>query len=129
MDELVHYILRYGGRCRDCADMDGVCDRGTPCDYIVHKSTIEWSLKAMEYGFKHKFVENPFLPSEKEVWVAYGDDHDVDAMEQWLIGVYSTEEEAKQAGKDDQDRYVKERGKLHKHRHTVTITKTILKLG
>jgi hypothetical protein len=53
--EVVDYIARYGGRCHDCADEDGVCpNSGLPCD--GSDKAIRHVLKAYNYG-----VENGFL--------------------------------------------------------------------
>lgn len=61
-----------------------------------------------------------------KVWVVYADDHDYDAMSQWLVGVYKSKEEAETAAKNDEDRYVKDGGK--RSRHNVEIEETELKL-
>lgn len=66
-------------------------------------------------------------PVSVPVWVAMGDDHDYDAMSQWLIGVYLSEAEAIEAGKSDEDRYVKDGGK--RDRHNVSIEKTTIAGG
>jgi hypothetical protein len=56
-NELVHYISRYGGRCRDCADEDGVCPTsGLPCEGAA--KAIHHVLNALNYG-----VSNGFLPA------------------------------------------------------------------
>lgn len=65
--ELIDYVGRYGGNCRDCADNDGVCDRGTPCDPKVFRAAIEHTIKALEYGIKHGFIENPFTRAIPDV--------------------------------------------------------------
>lgn len=43
-----------------------------------------------------------------KVFVVYGDDHDYDAMSQWLVGVYTTLELAEEAAQKDKERYWKE---------------------
>ena len=55
--ELITYAVRYGGMCRDCADMvDGVCEhKGTPCDTKVFRAAIAHALAAWDYGGKHGF--------------------------------------------------------------------------
>ncbi|WP_421580864.1 Lar family restriction alleviation protein [Shinella sp. M31] len=60
-DDLVGYVLRYGGRCRDCADMDGVCQSGQPCDTEQRRAVVKHTIKALAYGIKHGFIENPFI--------------------------------------------------------------------
>ena len=61
MDDVIGYVMRYGGMCRDCADADGVCPTtGMPCATDQCRATIEHTLKALEYGIKHRFIENPF---------------------------------------------------------------------
>lgn len=55
--EVVSYIARYGGRCRDCADNNGVCpNSGLPCGEA--DKAIRHVLRAYNYG-----VENGFLKS------------------------------------------------------------------
>jgi hypothetical protein len=54
-DEVVAYIQRYGGRCRDCADYDGACPgSGLPCG--ESGKAVRWVLKALNYGLSHGFV-------------------------------------------------------------------------
>lgn len=56
-NELVRYIARYGGSCRDCADEDGVCPTsGLPCGEA--ERAIRHVLKALNYG-----VSNGYLPA------------------------------------------------------------------
>lgn len=60
-EKLVHYVLRYGGACRDCADEDGLCPHsGVPCDADIQRVIIMKTLDALEYGITHGFIENPF---------------------------------------------------------------------
>lgn len=66
-NDVVNYIIRYGGSCRDCADNDGVCDDGTPCDPKTFGAVIKRTLKALEYGIKHGFVQNPFASTVPDV--------------------------------------------------------------
>lgn len=67
MSDVVGYVMRYGGMCRDCADADGVCPTtGMPCDTGQRKAVIEHTIKALEYGIKHGFIENPFDQRRKE---------------------------------------------------------------
>lgn len=61
LKQTIDYIMRFGGRCRDCADEDGVCPAdGTPCDPAAKKAVIEHTLKALEYGISHGFIVDPF---------------------------------------------------------------------
>jgi hypothetical protein len=54
-NELVNYIARYGGRCRECADEDGVCPTsGLPCG--EYDKAIRHVLKALNYGVSHGFL-------------------------------------------------------------------------
>jgi len=64
-NQIIDYVMRYGGRCRDCADEDGVCPTNrTPCEPKVKRAVIEHTLKSLEYGLSHGFIENPFsLPA------------------------------------------------------------------
>lgn len=46
-EEMVSHILRYGGRCRDCADFDGFCQGdGLPCEPDHARKIIGHVLKA-----------------------------------------------------------------------------------
>lgn len=60
-NQIIDYVMRYGGRCSDCADEDGICPtNGTPCEPKVKRAVIEHTLKSLEYGLSHGFIENPF---------------------------------------------------------------------
>ena len=65
-DALVGYVERYGGRCRDCGDEDGVCpSSGLPCG--GSGKAIRHVLDALNYGVKHGFVRlSPLVSSEGE---------------------------------------------------------------
>ena len=60
------------------------------------------------------------------LFVVVADDHDYDAMSQWVVGVYQTYEDADQAGIRDQERYkegLKEQGIDHipwSHKYEIT---------
>lgn len=55
-DEVVDYVLRYGGRCRDCADEDGVCPAsGLPC--AGREKAVRFVLDALSYGLRHGFLK------------------------------------------------------------------------
>lgn len=52
----IDYINRYGGRCRDCADENGVCpSSGLPC--ADSKKAIQSVLDALAYGLNHKYLQ------------------------------------------------------------------------
>lgn len=40
-----------------------------------------------------------------KVWVVTGDDHDYDAMSNWCVGVFSSEDKAREAVTADRKRY------------------------
>lgn len=53
---VVDYISRYGGRCRDCADEDGVCPHsGLPCGNA--EKAIRHVIKAYNYGISNGFLK------------------------------------------------------------------------
>lgn len=61
LEQTIDYVMRYGGHCRDCADEDGICPRdGTPCEPAPKRAVIEHTLKALEYGISHGFIQSPF---------------------------------------------------------------------
>lgn len=64
----------------------------------------------------------PAVSEGETVWVVYGDDHDFDAMSQWLIGVYWSEAEAEAAGQADAVRYKREGGSSDRHNYEITPT-------
>lgn len=67
IEELIGYVMRYGGMCRDCADMDGVCQSGQPCDTEQRRAVIKHTISALAYGIKHGFIANPFaVPNQPE---------------------------------------------------------------
>lgn len=54
---LISYIVRYGGRCRDCADttIGPICDgTGLPCG--DGERAIQHVLAALAYGVKNGFI-------------------------------------------------------------------------
>lgn len=59
-DDVIGYVLRYGGMCRDCADMDGVCQSGQPCDTDQRRAVVKHTISALAYGIEHGFIANPF---------------------------------------------------------------------
>ncbi|WP_435657231.1 hypothetical protein [Brucella pituitosa] len=61
LKQTIDYVMCYGGHCRDCADEDGICPRdGTPCGPAPKRAVIEHTLKALEYGISHGFIQSPF---------------------------------------------------------------------
>lgn len=66
-EDLIGYVMRYGGMCRDCADLDGVCQSGQPCDTDQRRAVVEHTISALAYGIKNGFIANPFaVPSQPE---------------------------------------------------------------
>lgn len=64
-EAMVDYVLRYGGRCRDCADEFGICpSSGLPCDVGKAKQAIHHTLEAIAYGTKHGYIEAALRPEE-----------------------------------------------------------------
>jgi hypothetical protein len=58
------YASHYGGRCRGCADENGVCPTsGMPCDPDERLRAAAHCLKAWKYGIEHGYMDNPFIPS------------------------------------------------------------------
>lgn len=65
-DETISYVMRYGGRCRDCADAMGVCPTsGLPCDPHEARAAIRHVLRAVNYGFGEGFLSFPAAPQPK----------------------------------------------------------------
>lgn len=51
----VDYALQYGGRCRDCADENGVCPgSGLPCSGA--RKAVTHVVKALRYGLQHGYL-------------------------------------------------------------------------
>lgn len=68
-DEVVDYVLRYGGQCRDCADVNGVCPyTGLPCDVAEAKTAIRHVLKAVNYGITNGFLSTALASARPEGW-------------------------------------------------------------
>lgn len=66
-DAEIDYIMRYGGRCRGCADEDGVCpSRGLPCDPEDARRAIRHVLNALNYGRAHGYLVAPQPPGAPE---------------------------------------------------------------
>lgn len=51
----VDYALQYGGRCRDCADENGVCPgSGLPCEGA--RKAVTHVVQALRYGLQHGYL-------------------------------------------------------------------------
>lgn len=51
----VDYVLRYGGRCRDCADENGICPgSGLPCG--GQRKAVTHVVQALRYGLQHGYL-------------------------------------------------------------------------
>jgi hypothetical protein len=58
MPDVVGYVERWGGACRDCADESGVCpSTGMPCGGA--RKAIEYVIRALQYGVTHGYISNP----------------------------------------------------------------------
>ncbi|XAI96541.1 hypothetical protein [Microcystis phage Mae-JY35] len=56
--EPVAYVARYGGRCRDCADNDGICPTsGLPCNVEDCNKAISHVIKALTYGIAQGYID------------------------------------------------------------------------
>jgi hypothetical protein len=56
-DATLDYILRYGPRCRDCADENGICPAsGLPCDCDQARKAVLHVLDALNYGQQHNYI-------------------------------------------------------------------------
>lgn len=61
-EEVLAYVGRYGGFCRDCADHDGVCPgSGLPCG--DRQTGAKFVIEALNYGFTHGFIPPPPVSS------------------------------------------------------------------
>jgi len=57
--EIIGYIVRYGGRCRDCADHQGICPNSfLPC--ADADKAIRRVLEAFNYGVTNGFLRAEF---------------------------------------------------------------------
>lgn len=54
-DDVVQYIGRWGGHCRDCADNMGICHTGLPCGDGA--KAITHVLSALAYGINNGFLQ------------------------------------------------------------------------
>ncbi len=66
----IDYVLRYGGRCRECADHLGICPSGLPCDVDDAKTAIRHVLKALNYGISHGFLAALSAPAPAQGAIA-----------------------------------------------------------
>ena len=56
------YVQQFGGRCRDCADENGVCPgSGLPCE--GRGKAIMWVIDAINYGVEHGFLKVANTPT------------------------------------------------------------------
>lgn len=55
-DETLSYVLRYGSRCRECADHFGVCPKGLPCEPDEARKAIKHVIDALNYGYLHGYL-------------------------------------------------------------------------
>lgn len=54
--DLIDYVTRYGGRCRDCADERGVCpSSGLPC--AGAEKAVRHVFAAYNYGVENGFIK------------------------------------------------------------------------
>lgn len=59
-DETIMYVLRYGGRCRECADNFGICEgSGLPCQRDEARKAARHVIEAINYGFGNGFMPLP----------------------------------------------------------------------
>ena len=67
--DVVGYVARWGGNCRDCADENGVCpNSGLPCGGA--RKAIEHVIKALQYGVQHGYISNPLAECRHDDWSA-----------------------------------------------------------
>lgn len=59
-DDVVQYISRWGGHCRNCADNMGICHTGLPCG--DGDKAIAHVLTALAYGINNGFL--PRIPAQ-----------------------------------------------------------------
>lgn len=74
-EETVSYILRYGGLCRDCADRDGLCSTGLPCETEDRRAAVRHVLRALSYGQRYGFLHTPQpveIQREPVAWTGSG---------------------------------------------------------
>lgn len=56
-EEVVGYAIRYGGRCRGCADENGICpSAGLPCDSALARRAVRHVIDAVNYGLRHGYL-------------------------------------------------------------------------
>jgi hypothetical protein len=59
-DAEIEYVASFGGRCRDCADEDGICPHSSlPCEPELARKAIRSVITALRYGNFHGYVESP----------------------------------------------------------------------
>ncbi|CAN7339688.1 hypothetical protein LJR074_001928 [Acidovorax sp. LjRoot74] len=63
----IDYVARYGGKCRDCADENGVCPgSGLPCGGA--RKAIQFVFDALTYGVTHGYITSPFVASHGQAF-------------------------------------------------------------
>lgn len=56
-DEVVSYVMRYGGMCRGCADENGICPSvGLPCESAPARKAVRHVIEAVNYGLRHGYL-------------------------------------------------------------------------
>lgn len=56
-EEHADYVLRANGRCRDCADNEGMCPMsGLPCDPQKARDVVNYVLSTLMYGVNNKMI-------------------------------------------------------------------------
>lgn len=66
--DVIEYVQRYGGGCRDCADRDGVCESGLPCSIKDSSNAISHVINALQYGLAHGYLSVQH-PAQGREWV------------------------------------------------------------
>lgn len=63
--DIIEYVAQYGGRCRDCADEDGICpSSGLACDTHLERKAIAHVLRAVSYGINRGYVSTVLSASQ-----------------------------------------------------------------
>lgn len=83
-DKLIQYVLRYGGRCRDCGDEDGVCpSSGLPCG--GGEKAVGFVVDALNFGLNHGYIQNNRLTAPAAI-----DEWTVEELRQSIRGMLDT---------------------------------------
>lgn len=93
-DDTLEYVSKYGGRCRDCADMYGVCQSGLPCKLDERHAAIRHVLRAVNYGMAHGYLRPVALAAQPLLRQGTGEAHRIehDGFEGTVQGHYVTRE-------------------------------------